>query len=186
MRSNITFSILMAGMAMLPMLAAGADGCLHKADDGSGLVLENSVRAVEGPESARSPGSVKLVCNQDSVARINVILPAGTRRGLVLVAGSRDGQFLESRLAGADGWASLAVEESSDGSASRLSVQILAPEEGEEGEVLAGSLLLFDASSREDEPLVTIPLNLTIGGEEPLFRDQFDVDPVIGQFSLVR
>lgn len=186
MRFSITFSILMAGMAMLPMWAAGADGCLHEAEDGSGLVLENSVRAVETPDSARPPGSVELVCQQDSIARINVILPAGTRRGLVLVAGSRDGQLLESRLADAEGWATLAVEKSRDGSASRISLEILAPQEGAEGEVHAGSLLLFDASSREDEPLVTIPFRLTIGGKEPLFRDQFDVDPVIGQFSLVK
>lgn len=185
MKSISTFSILTAGMAFLPLLALGADTCVHESEDRAAMLREDAVSAVESPESARSPGSVELVCQQNSISRINVILPAGERRGLVLVAGSRDGQPLQPRLADTEGWARLVIEESSDGSAIRLNVEIVAPEAGTKGEKRSGSLLLFSTPNQRGEPLITIPLELTIDEEQPLFRDQFDVDPVIGQFSLV-
>ncbi|WP_147306652.1 MULTISPECIES: hypothetical protein [unclassified Wenzhouxiangella] len=175
---------LLTGLALLPLSAVGADSCVLEADGGSEMASGDAVRALESPETARLPGTLEIVCQKHGIARIDIALPVGARRGLSLISGGRDGRTLQPQLKDTGSWASLAVEEGPDG-ATRLKVGFLAPASAKEGDAFTGSLVLIDPSSRSDEPVLTIPLNLSIRGEVPLFRDQFDVDPVIGQFSLV-
>lgn len=61
-----------------------------------------------------------------------------------------------------------------------VTLRLAVPKGNESGRAFAGRLSLAPSTANLD-----VPVTLEIIDETPLFRDEFDVDPVIGQFSMV-
>lgn len=188
MKPGFTITILLAVLAASPGQAASTEACAPGIEDASAFPQDTLVSVVETPGSSRFAGSIEFICEEKQLVRLDITLPAGSRRGVVLLAGAHGGQPVEARMEEAESWSSLALEPLEDRSASRLVLDLQAPRSAAEGTVLAGRLRLFDSNRRSGKALATIAIRLTVRGEAPLFRDQFDefeVDPVIGQFSQV-
>lgn len=185
MKAGFTFVTMLTALVLLPMRVAATDACVLESAEDAVIPPDGMVLAYRAPGSARLPGAIDIACLDRQVERINVVLPAGAGRELVLLVGGHVGVEIKSGLEESAGWANVAVEASREGSAGRVMISFRAPGDAEEGTVLAGELQVYAPATREDRRPTSIPLQLTVRGEAPLFRDKFDVDPVIGQFSQV-
>lgn len=185
MKSGFTFATMLTALILLPLRVAAIDACVLDTVEDSVTLPDGRVVAYRAPGSVRLPGAIEIACLDRQVERISVVLPAGSGRELVLLVGRHSGVEIKTGLEESADWANVAVEASRDGSAGRVVISFRAPDDAEEGTVLAGELQLYAPAMRDDRRPTSIPLQLTVRGEAPLFRDQFDVDPVIGQFSQV-
>lgn len=186
MKSGSTLTIVLAALALLPLWAGATEACVLDAENETASLSGGAVLAYRLSEPTSVPGQIEIECLDQQVERISVVLPAGSERDLALVVGRHQGLAIEADFRTSMDWARVAVEAAGDGSADRVLLSFRAPGNAEEGAVLEGSLQLYDSASKGDQTPISIPLKLTVRGEAPLFRDQFDnVDPVIGQFSQV-
>lgn len=185
MKAGFTFATMLTALVLLPLRVVAADACVLGTVKDTVTLPDGVVLAYRAPESARAPGTIDIECRGQQVEHISVVLPAGSGRELVLLVGSLSGVEIKPGLDESEDWANVAVEASRDGTAGRVLISFRAPGDAEEGTVLSGDLELYAPATREGREPTSIPLQLTVRGEAPLFRDKFDVDPVIGQFSQV-
>jgi hypothetical protein len=185
MKTGFTFATMLTALALLPLRLVAADACVLDTVKDTVTLPDGVVLAYRAPEPARATGAIDIECMGQQVERISVVLPAGSGRELVLLVGPHSGVEIKSGLEGSADWANVAVEAERDGFAGRVMISFRAPGDAEQGTVLTAKLQLFAPATREGRGPTSIPLQLTVRGEAPLFRDKFDVDPVIGQFSQV-
>ncbi|NEZ03630.1 hypothetical protein G4Y73_05615 [Wenzhouxiangella sp. XN201] len=185
MKAGFTYATMLTALVLLPLRVVATDACVLDTAEDTVTLPDGVLLAYRAPETARVPGAIDIECRGQQVERISVVLPAGSGRELVLLVGSLSGVEIKPGLDESEDWANVVVEASRDGTAGRVLISFRAPGDAEEGTVLAGDLQLYVPATREDRGPTSIPLQLTVRGEAPLFRDQFDVDPVIGQFSQV-
>ncbi|NBB93173.1 MAG: hypothetical protein GVY32_08400 [Gammaproteobacteria bacterium] len=174
-----------AGTAVLLMLAwsfpaAGEDrpGCLIAPGDLAARSASDGPAMIDLPGG---PAGVEPSCSGLRLEGVAVRLPLGSRHDITLHVRTGQGDWRaldgEGRVVG---WVGIDASRRHPDS---VVVSIRSPREGVPGERSDATLVFEPASVAED--ILTIPVELELVEEAPMFRDEFDVDPVIGQFSLV-
>lgn len=142
--------------------------------------------APDGPVMLDLPGgpaSIELDCQGRQLERLLVRLPIGSRHDITLYTAS--GRNRESwKATSTDGapldWVEL---DASRRHANSMILQIRSPRNAAPGDRLSARLSIEPDNG--DAERFVVPIDVELTEEAPMFRDQFDVDPVIGQFSLV-
>lgn len=130
-------------------------------------------------------GTVHPTCRDGSLVHLRVRLPAsGQATAVLAVAGLLDA-VVDSEDGRLSSWTRIEFDAAGPLGPAPVTLAFAIPADTEAGTRIAGRLQLrLDRGERESA--LAIPLVLEVAGEEPLFRDDFGVDPVIGQFSLVQ
>lgn len=157
---------------------AGAD-CVIAADRGGEYGDLSGIRALI-PADSGPDGRIAYRCGDGAVSGLNVRLAPGQAAEARLLLARRPGDddlepgFSEGLPAS---WAALRATVVG-GDALLVVLSISVPETASPGTVHSDRLVL------SGQHRAGIPLTLRVIESEPLFRDGFGVDPVIGQFSL--
>lgn len=173
--------LLLAVVAISDAFAEGRKTCVVSPDAiRHARVADDGVRAVAAADQ-QSPG-VEFACRDGGLSAVSVAIVPGQGGEIRLLAGSA---FFHGQAPGAvDGslseWSAVTTQRRDSGG-QLVILTLSVPASAKVGRVYTGRLRLGAAESG-----VEIPLRLEIVEEQPLFRDEFDVDPVIGQFSLVQ
>lgn len=176
---------LMLVAAVFASAAQGEGGaCAFTLEELSGAgKFTPGVRAVV-PENSERAASVQYSCVSDRVSAITVRLKPGQvgEARVMLVDMPEQAPALVSGSGLPAEWSRVAVRRV-DAETILVTITISVPASARSGQAFSGHLGLAGISANLD-----IPVNLEIIEEAPLFRDdfdEFDVDPVIGQFSMV-
>lgn len=176
---------LMLVTAVFAPAAQGEGGaCAFTLDELSGAGrLTPGVRAVV-PESSERAASVQYSCRSDRVSAVTIRLVPGQvgEARVMLVDMPEQVPALVSGSELPSEWSQVAVRPL-DAETTLVTLTISVPASARSGSAFSGHLGVAGASADLD-----IPVTVEIVGEAPLFRDdfdEFDVDPVIGQFSMV-
>lgn len=163
-------------------LAGGNGGCLVAFEEGSsGGALPQGVRAV-APAGNEDPSRVRFSCNADRVSGLVIRLAPGqaAEARLVFVGSGEYAAGLDSGTGWPADW-SRVDHRRLDSQTVIITLSVAAPDSAPAGRVFSDRLNL--GSQRAGQ---AIPVTLEIIEGGPLFRDDFDdVDPVIGQFSMI-
>ncbi|RFF32019.1 hypothetical protein [Wenzhouxiangella sediminis] len=169
---------LLLAMAWAPGGVAqdGGRDCLVASESGR---LPEGVRAIEPLVDSRLE-VIRVACADNRVSGLTIKLVAGrsTVARILLVGGSRHA----ASLTGAglpNAWVDLSARRIGAGT-TLLTLSVEAPDSAEAGSTFS-DILSVKRSGREFD----IDVSLEVLDEGPLFRDEFDVDPMMGQFSLV-
>lgn len=175
------FSICVVVLSPAPAALAGTD-CLTTSLAVPGRAAAPAVQLLAAkPQSA----ALQVSCRGDSLARLQVRLSASEQATVVLavdglvdvVAEGEDGRLTE--------WTRIEFDASHPIGLVPVTVGFNVPENAAAGMRLDGRLQLR-VNRQGTESTIAVPLSLEVVEDQPLFRDDFGVDPVIGQFSMVR
>ncbi|MFU8831905.1 MAG: hypothetical protein ACNA7J_07075 [Wenzhouxiangella sp.] len=159
----------------------------HQAERGS-----LSVRVIDPDTNAESV--VTVACSAKSVEAISVLLAPRREAVIELVLtrhASGDARFNATVIA-PDGvssdsladWLTLEPQTGFAMAATGATVRVILRSTPELAPGSTHELLLtFELVEDDNVSVVEIPLMVEIQGEDPMFRDRFEVDPVLGQFS---
>jgi hypothetical protein len=175
-------SLLLAVSAVPVVVADERNACVISPDASRyARVADLGLRAVAPADDRRSP-VIGFECRGESLSGVSVAIVPGQRSEIRLLAGS--GTLAGEDLLAVGGplseW-SLVTSQPREAGGRDVTLTLSVPASAKIGRVFSGHLRPGGAGSG-----VEIPLTLELIEEEPLFRDEFDVDPVIGQFSFVQ
>lgn len=156
-------------------------------DDGHG-----ALRVAALQPANRSPSGFRFTCAQADLSSIAVGLRSGQAREVTLLLGNtttrplnyRIGLFPDNEVS--PRW--LKIEPESGTLAAGTQVQarlVVKAPAGFAREIVTAQKLLFTVDDGNREYVSALTVELEIRDEGPMFRDDFQVDPVIGQFSYV-
>lgn len=176
--------LLLLGAAIAPAAAAAeaGGGCLVALEGSADLgELPKGVRAI-APASSEGRARVLFACLEGRVSGLTIRLVPGqfAEASLVLVGFPEQAATLTAENGLPADW-SRVESRSLNAETTLITLSISAPDSAQSGKAFSERLRL--ASSPSD---LDIPVMLEILDRRPLFRDKFDdIDPVIGQFSMV-
>ncbi|AKS42288.1 hypothetical protein [Wenzhouxiangella marina] len=172
-----SLGLLLSGCSLLAWSAAPCPSA------GNAAIEINLAEATDRPDDA-------LSCSSHGLADLSLNLIAGETRRILLeleqAAYVKGIYHLELRNADDQGvdWASItpSAGELMRGRSGRLALDISTPP----GSILPAThalelfVLLHNGEQRWS---MTLPIEVRVDEEQPLFRNRFEIDPVIGQFS---
>lgn len=135
--------------------------------------------------AADSKSAALPSCRGESLARLRVRLGASQQVTVVLAVDGLVSAVAESEDERLTGWTRIEFDASHRIGLVPVTVGFAVPGDAAAGTRLEGRLQLR-VNRQGRESTVAIPLGLEVVDDQPLFRDDFGVDPVIGQFSMVR
>lgn len=167
--------------------AQGSDFAMPARDDGHG-----ALRVAALQPANRNPSGFRFTCGQADLASIAVGLAPNQVREVTLFLGNtttrplnfRIGLFPDNEVSAR--W--LQIEPESGTLAASTQVQarlVVTAPAGFVPETVTAQQLLFTVEDGNREHVSTVTVELEMLEDEPMFRDDFQVDPVIGQFSYL-
>ncbi len=191
-------------LALVPLTVMGTDNgtrdCILEADAGNQSAALGqpangslSVRVVE-PDPAVAESTVTVVCSAKVVETISVLLPPRREAiiGFVLTNhAAGDARFNVTMVApegvGSDwpaNWLTISPLTGLAMAAGDVPVRVALRSVSELAPGSTHELkLMFELVEDDNVSVVEMPVRIEIQGEDPMFRDRFEVDPVLGQFS---
>lgn len=183
MKLVLTSVVLFLAVLVIPAAVAEGEGgdCIVALDEADGRTLPQGVRAV-APGASEQRARVLFACQAGRVSGLTVRLVPGhtAEAGLVLVGLPEHTPGLISENGLPPDWRRVGVRRL-DPDTVLVTLEVVAPEAAETGRVFSDQLRLGPAGEHLD-----VPVTLEIIDDAPLFRDEFGVDPVIGQFSMTQ
>lgn len=140
----------------------------------------------------RAPSGFRFTCGQHDLASVSVALAPTQAREVALVLGNTTTQPLKFRIGlfpdneVSPRWLRVEPESGTLAAGGRVQARLVltAPADFVPETVLERQLVFtIEGDSREYVSTVTVELEMREDG--PMFRDDFQVDPVIGQFSYL-
>lgn len=209
-----SLSILPTAVALVSLVLAASAGASGGADEtvaagDSRCVVRDGARNSGSAMPARTDGhgalrvavlqpasrnlsGFRFTCSQADLASIAVGLTSGQAREVTLLLGNTTTRPLNFRIglfpdhAVSPRWLQIEPESGTlaAGAQVRARLVMTAPA-GFVPETATAQQLLFTVDDGKKEYVSAMTLELEIREEGPMFRDDFQVDPVIGQFSYV-
>lgn len=181
-----------------PTVAAESRCVVHGGAEHSALAApargaEHGALSVAALQPAnRNPSELRFTCGQADLASIAVGLTSGQAREVTLLLGNTTTRPLNFRIglfpdhAVSPRWLQIEPESGTlaAGAQVRARLVMTAPA-GFVPETATAQQLLFTVDDGKKEYVSAMTVELEIREEGPMFRDDFQVDPVIGQFSYV-
>lgn len=175
--ARLTTAVLLAAALALPAWAADASPECVVAPDA--LAAGDEVSAVRIVATGRVLGEdLGISCHGPSLAGLSLSLPVGGRRDITLSAAASDWRVVDAENRVVE-WAVLEASRRYPGS---VVLRLSTAASDKAGHRFRAYLLQGDSTTTASE---AIQIDLEVTDEQPMFRDEFGVDPVIGQFSLV-
>lgn len=172
-------------------VTAAASGRVERAgQSGGGANSAMNLTILESADPAFN--AIAFGCSGNALTSIHISLPSGQQAEVTLLLGNPRSAALEFT---ADLWpdepqtqAWLHMEPNSGtipaGGQAQARLLFSAPAD----DLAQGGheqLILFTTDDGTRESTTTVAVALEVGGEAPMFRDDFKVDPVLGQFSYL-
>jgi len=173
--------LLLLTAAVVSAVAAERDDCLMSSGGDAHAPVEG-VRAIMPTKGERA--TVSFACQAGDVSGVTIrLVPGQAAQARLFVAASPEHI---AALAAENGlppeWCQVESHVLDSGTTA-VTLSIATPPTAEVGQVFSDRLRL--SPDRDGQPGLEIPVTLEFIEEGPLFRDKFDVDPVIGQFSMI-
>lgn len=181
-RSHACCALLLVIAVLAPAaMAQGDGGCLVELDEAASLRGAGpGVRAVVPGHGERGP-RVLFACKSGRVSGVSIRLVPGqfAEARLVLTGAPEHALALVPEAGLPPDWGRVTSRRLNPDTL-LVTLALAVPDGAESGRAFAGRLSLAPRRANLD-----VPVTLELIEETPLFRDEFDVDPVIGQFSMV-
>lgn len=182
MKSRLALIFLLSLTASGAVMPASAQSACLLTPEAvrSGGALPNGLWVLAPAKTGSGPG-VEIACEDGRVAGVTMRLVPGQlgRVDLFLTGQSAPRATFFSDEGMPSEWSRMEIR-TPDSGGTVITLKIETPDSVQAGPVYSGQARLGD-----DRSGVTIPVTVELIEDAPLFRDTFDVDPVIGQFSQV-
>ena len=182
-------------MLLIPATVAVADGTEAAANSAPAATPPCLVDAEHagplnvGLLAAPAGNAIEATCRRGRLESLSIVLAPGKETTIELGVTSRAGRAHEIDIvavaaAGAStSWLTVQGDLERVASDQPLPVVLQVHASDLEPETTHHLLLEFSLADGERRPTVGLPVTLNIAQEQPLFRNRFEVDPVLGQFS---
>jgi len=173
----MTTAVLLAAVLALSAWAADEPPQCVVAPDA--VAAGDGVAALRVVATGRVLGEdLGISCHGQSLAGLSLSLPVGGRRDITLSGAASDWRVVDAdnRVIA---WAALEPSRRYPGS---VVLRLSTADTDQAGQRFRAYLLNGDSTATASD---AIPIDLEVTDEQPMFRDDFGPDPMIGQFSLV-